>query len=183
MMRRASLGHGSDCLCATGRSRSITIDRDRRRPFASAQACAAGAHRAALGRAPIGAGGRPRSERQPPGRVALAAALRRRGCGRPASRQDASARHAAARCAHGRRRVGADLFRTAGGGNPLDGTSCRQGGRDLVAIGSADLERPPSPAAPRADLQALARPRLRREGRGHRRPLHGPSGPRRCAVH
>jgi transposase len=37
-------------------------------------------------------------------------------------------------------------------------------------------------AAPAAQLQALARPRLRRQARGDRRPLHGPAAARRGSL-
>src|SRR5512132_3111165 len=52
-----------------------------------------------------------------------------------------------------------------------------------VSLRSAtDLGSAPAAAAPHPHLQALQRPGLRREGRGHRRPVHGPAGARRRAL-
>ncbi len=50
------------------------------------------------------------------------------------------------------------------------------------AVGPAHLGCPSPPAASGAQLQALERSGLRREGRGHRRPLHGSTAPRRRAL-
>ena len=79
-VRRASLGHGPD-VCV------IVSASDRRRLEAmigsqpAAQARGARARRAGLGRSSAGAADRNASRRQPADGLALAAALRRRGCG------------------------------------------------------------------------------------------------------
>ena len=67
-------------------------------------------------------------------------------------------------------------------GHPLNRPRPGAGRRDLLAVGPAHLGCPSPPAASRPQLQALERSGLRREGRGHRRPLHGPATPRRRAL-
>ncbi len=49
----------------------------------------------------------------------------------------------------------------------------------LLARGAAHLAGQPPATAPHPHLQEVHRSGLRREGRGHRRPLHGPAGARR----
>jgi len=71
----------------------------------------------------------------------------------------------------------------AGRDDPLDRTRHGRCRGPLVADDPAHLAGAPAATASTANLQALQRPRLRREGRGHRRPLHAPAGPRRRAVH
>jgi hypothetical protein len=58
-------------------------------------------------------------------------------------------------------------------GHPLNRPRPDAGRRDLLAVGPAHLQCPSPPAASRPQLQALERSSPRREGRGHRRPLHG----------
>src|SRR5918998_204202 len=91
-------------------------------PEPAAQADRAGPGGAGLRRPQAGAARRRGGRRQPPHGLALAAALRRGGHGRPAARQDPPARHAPnpARC--GRKGGGADLRPAAASGDALDRT-------------------------------------------------------------
>lgn len=77
-------------LNASDVARLVAIASDRSRPLKQARRA-----RIVLlsARAPEGPGRRPAGGRQPPGRVALAAALRRGWRRRSAARQDTSARH------------------------------------------------------------------------------------------
>lgn len=182
-MRRASLGNGSDGMRTSRCSRHDPAHCDRRGSIAPAQAYPARPHRPALGPALECPRRRSASGRQPPGRVALAAALCRGGRRRSAARQDTSARDTTPFDRDGGRGAGADLLRAAGRGHPLD-RPCR-GPRcgDLVTCRAADLGRSPPPAASAAHVQTLARSRLRRQGRGCGRLVHGPTRPRGRAVH
>ncbi|BAR47356.1 hypothetical protein Maq22A_2p42685 (plasmid) [Methylobacterium aquaticum] len=119
---------------------------------------------------------------QPAGRLALAAALRRRRRRGSLTRQDPPALQAASLHRHRRPGAGPDLLRAARRGHPLDWPRPGAGRRDLPAVGPAHLGCPPPPAASGAQLQALERSGLRRQGRGHRRPLHGSAAPRRRAL-
>ena len=75
-----------------------------------------------------------------------------------------------------RQGAGAYQRRAAGRGDPLDGTRDGRGRGPLVANGPAHLGRRTGCSRIDANLQALQGPRLRREGRGHRRPLHASAG-------
>lgn len=182
-MRRASLGDGSDGMRSSRCDRLCTAGCDRQRPLSPAQTYPARRHRPALGRAPECPGRRPAGGRQPSGRVALAAALRRGGRRGSAARQDASARDTTPSDRDGRRGPGADLLGAAGRGHALDRPGRGSRSRDLVARRAADLGRSPPPAASPAHVQALARSRLRRQGRGRSRPVHGSADPCGGAVH
>ena len=59
--------------------------------------------------------------------------------------------------------------------HPLDRPRHGQSRRRQPARRSALVGGAPAAAAPHSHLQALQRSRVRREGRGHRRPLHGPA--------
>lgn len=164
-MRCASLCDGSDCLRASRCSRRDPARCDRAGSIAPTQTHPACPHRPALSRASKRPRCGPAGGRQPPGRVALAAALRRRRASKVccATRRVHPARHPTDRDAG--RGAGADLLRAAGRGHPLDRPGRGPGGWDLVARRAADLGRSPPPTASTAHVQALARPRLRREGR------------------
>ena len=63
------------------------------------------------------------------------------------------------------------------------GRAMAKGGRPVAAHSPAHLGGQPPAAASPAHLQALHRSGLRRQGRGHRRPLHASAGPCGGALH
>ena len=76
------------------------------------------------------------------------------------ARQDAQARQGANRGRnHGADRC-LDLYRAAASGDPLDRARDGQGQRSLAGVGAAHLAGAQTAAAPAANLQTLARPRL-----------------------
>lgn len=93
------------------------------------------------------------------------------------------ARQGTAVGAHRRRGIGPDLLRATGRGHALGRSRRSRIGRHLAAVRATHLGGPPPTTTPRAHLQALERCRLRRKGRGHRRPLHGPATSRGRALH
>gem|GEM_PF-6922364 len=109
----------------------------------------------------------------------MAAALRRRGHRRSAQGQDACAGQAAGADGNGGEGSRHHLLGAAGRGHALDRTRSRQARRPVPAHHPADLGGSSSATASHTDLQALERSCFRREGRGHRRPLHEPAGARR----
>ena len=153
-------------LDATDAARLAVMASDRYRPLKHIQR----AHCPAFGRTLECPGCRPAGGRQPQGRAALAAALRRGGCRRSAARQGPSARHAAPFGRDGGRGPGADLLGAAARDHPLDRSCLSPCSRDLVAGRAADLLRSLPPAAPPAHVQAPGRSRLRRQGRRCDRP-------------
>ena len=154
-VKRVSLGNGSGGMRTSRCSRHDPAHCDRRGSIAPAQARPARPHRPALGRAPKRPGRCPASGRQPPGRVALAAALCRGGRRRSAARQVTSARDTTPFDRDGGRGAGADLLGAAGRCHPLD-RPCR-GPRcgDLVTCRAADLGRSPPPAASAAHVHVV----------------------------
>ena len=74
---------------------------------------------------------------------------------------------------------GADLFRAAGRGHALDRPRHGQSRRRQPARHAAPVGGASAAAASHPHLQALQRSRIRGEGRGRRRPLHGPAQARR----
>ena len=134
---------------------------------------------------------RPRAERRrgrqarpgrPAGGLALAAALRRGRGRRPAARRYAQARQGALGRPHRAPGGRVDLFRAAWRGHPLDRPGAGQDGRDLPALGAANLGEPWLAAAPQPHLQALQRPRVRGQARGHRRAVRRSAGPQPGAL-
>ena len=69
----------------------------------------------------------------------------------------------------------ADLCRAARRSDPLDRPGDGQDERRLPALGAADLGGARPAAAPHPHLQALDRSRVRRQARGHRRPVRRPA--------
>src|SRR5208337_3396435 len=107
---------------------------------------------------------------------------RRRRRRRLVAGQDAQARPRAAVDQDRRQSFGADMLRATGRRDPLD-RSCHGQGRGHFAAGrAADLGAASSPAASHPNLQASERPKIRGEGRGCRRPLYEPAGPRRHCL-
>src|SRR5688572_20129593 len=146
--------HGTDALSPRVGRGSPAAGGDPRRSEPAAEARGAGPDRAALGR-PAGRGdGRPAGGEQPPGSLALAAALRRSRGRRPPARQDPKARQGALGRRTGAPSGGADLRRAARRGDALDRPDDGQGGRHLLALRAADLGRPQAAAAPAEDVQA-----------------------------
>ena len=175
-------GHGTGCFGDRWRRGPRATGRGRRRSEPPAQACPAGSDRSLVfGTAAGGRGGAP-CRGQPADSVALAAPLCRARCGWAAARQDAAAGQAAAGAGDRGQGARAHLLGAAGRDHPLDRPGNGQGHRHQPARGAAHLGGPPPASASHPHLQALQRSRLRREGRGHCRPLHEPSGPRRRAV-
>ncbi len=75
------------------------------------------------------------------------------------------------------------LLGAPGRSHALDWVHRGRGCWDLTSDGSAHLGGPSPAAAPDADVQALERPHLRREGRGQRWPLYEPTHTCRGPVH
>ena len=82
----------------------------------------------------------------------------------------------------GRARGGADLDRPAGRGDPLDRRHDGRADRHLRQLGAAHLARPRPAAAPRAAVQALQRPEVRRQAARRGRALRRSAGARHRAV-
>jgi hypothetical protein len=124
-----------------------------------------------------------RQRHQPPGGVALAIALCRARGGWPLAGQDAQARQSPCPVGDRAQGAGAAVLRAAPQCHALDQPRGRQGRRRQLADGSTHLGRAsPSTSSP-AYIQEIQRSRLRREGGGRRRLVHGAALPRRGAVH
>ncbi len=141
---------------------------------ATAQAHPARLHHLSLGRAPERLQCGPAVGRQPSGRVALAAALHRGGRRWSTARQAASARDTISirpewlpRCWRrpARSRRARSRIELAGPWPALSGSRCAPCSGSGTRTGSSRIG---------WHVRGLARPRLRRQGRGCRRPLYSP---------